>query len=139
VPLDAGLAEMGGRFAFLGTQYRLEVSDKEYFVDVLLYHRHLRCLVAIDLKVGEFEPEFVGKMQFYLAALDDKVRMEDENPSIGIILCKSKDRVIVEYALREATKPIGVATYRIVKRLPAELKSELPAPRQIARLLAGLE
>lgn len=133
------LREMGGRFAFLGTQYRLEVSDKEYFIDVLLYHRHLKCLVAIELKVGEFEPEFVGKMQFYLAVLDDKVRMADENPSIGIILCKTKDRVIVEYALRDATKPVGVATYKVVKRLPAKLKAELPAPKQIAGLLGGLE
>jgi predicted nuclease of restriction endonuclease-like (RecB) superfamily len=137
--IETFLREMGGRFAFLGTQYRLEVSSKEYFVDILLYHRHLRCMVAIDLKIGEFRPEYVGKMQFYLAVLDDKVRMPDENPSIGIILCKTKDRVIVEYALHDATKPIGVATYKIVKRLPADLKGELPAPKQIAKLLQGLQ
>jgi predicted nuclease of restriction endonuclease-like (RecB) superfamily len=130
------LRAMGGLFAFVGSQFRLEVGGREYFIDLLLFHRRLRALVALELKVGEFEPEFVGKMQFYLAALDDHVRQADENPSIGIILCKGKNRTVVEYALREARKPIGVATYRIVKRLPRALKSDLPAPEEIARLLA---
>jgi predicted nuclease of restriction endonuclease-like (RecB) superfamily len=134
----AFLREMGGMFAFVGSQYRLEVGDKEYFIDVLLYHRRLRCLIAIDLKVGEFVPEYVGKMQFYLAALDDTVREEGESPSIGIILCKSKDKMIVEYALRESSKPIGVATYRIVSTLPHELADQLPTPDQITRLLEGV-
>ncbi|MDD1777504.1 MAG: PDDEXK nuclease domain-containing protein [Candidatus Helarchaeota archaeon] len=132
------LREMGGMFAFIGSQYRLEISEKEYFIDLLLYHRRLKCLVAIELKIGEFLPEYVGKMQFYLAALDDLVRMADENPSIGIILCKSKDKTIVEYALRESNKPIGVATYRIVTVLPNELKGQLPEPEQIAKLLEGI-
>ncbi|MBO7411674.1 MAG: DUF1016 family protein, partial [Ottowia sp.] len=95
------LRAMGGMFAFMGSQYRLEVDGKEYFLDLLLFHRKLRALVAVELKIGEFEPEFVGKMQFYLAALDAQVRQEDENPSIGIILCKEKRRTIVEYALRD--------------------------------------
>ncbi|MBL7076067.1 MAG: DUF1016 family protein [Kiritimatiellae bacterium] len=129
------LREMGGLFAFVGSQFRLEVGGKEYFIDLLLYHRRLRCLVAIELKVGEFEPEFVGKMQFYLTALDRQVREKGEKPSIGIVLCKEKDRTIVEYALHTAKKPIGVATYRIVKRLPKELKGELPGPAEIAKLL----
>jgi predicted nuclease of restriction endonuclease-like (RecB) superfamily len=133
------LREMGGVFSFIGSQYRLEIGSKEYFIDLLLYHRHLKCLVALELKIGEFIPEYVGKMQFYLAALDDLVRMDDEKPSIGIILCKSKDRTIVEYALRESNKPIGVASYRIVSTLPEELSSELPAPEQIAKLLDGVE
>lgn len=137
--IETFLREMGGRFAFIGTQYRLEVSTEEYFVDLLLYHRHLRCLVAIDLKIGKFKPEYVGKMQFYLAVLDDKVRMPDENPSIGIILCKAKNRVIAEYALRDTAKPLGVATYKIVKRLPTDLERELPGPKEIAKLLADLE
>jgi hypothetical protein len=94
--------------------------------------------VAIELKIGEFLPEYVGKMQFYLAALDDLVRVADENPSIGIILCKSKDKTIVEYALRESNKPIGVATYRIVTVLPSELKGQLPEPEQVAKLLEGI-
>ena len=133
------LRAMGGLFAFMGSQYRLEVDGREFFLDLLLFHRRLRCLVAIELKVGDFQPEFVGKMQFYLTALDRQVRQEDENPSIGIILCKEKSRTIVEYALHDARKPIGVATYEITKTLPKELKGQLPRPEEIAALLEGLE
>ncbi len=129
------LREMGGIFSFVGSQFRLEVKGREYFVDILLYHRHLRCLVAIELKIGEFIPEFVGKMQFYLAALDSHVKTRDENPSIGIVLCKLKDKTIVEYALRESKKPIGIATYRIIRKLPKKLKKELPQPKQVEMLL----
>lgn len=129
------LRAMGGMFAFVGSQFRLEVEGKEYFIDLLLFHRRLKCLVAIELKIGEFEPEFVGKMQFYLIALDRQVREEGENPAIGIILCKEKTRTIVEYALMPADKPIGVATYEIVRRLPKALKGQLPSPEQIARIL----
>jgi predicted nuclease of restriction endonuclease-like (RecB) superfamily len=133
------LRAMGGLFAFVGSQFRLTVDDKEYFIDLLLYHRRLKCLVAIELKIGEFQPEFVGKMQFYLTALDRQVREEGENSSIGIILCKEKNRTVVEYALHDVGKPIGVATYRMVKRLPKELKGELPSPDEIAKLLGGVE
>ncbi|MEH2323983.1 MAG: PDDEXK nuclease domain-containing protein [Nostoc sp.] len=133
------LQEMGGIFAFIGSQYRLEVDDEEYFIDILLYHRRLKCLVAIELKIGKFLPEYVGKMQFYLAVLDNTVKLPDENPSIGIILCKSKQRTIVEYALKESNKPIGVATYQIVSKLPQELKNQLPDPEQVAKLLEGFE
>ena len=132
------LRAMDGMFAFMGSQYRLEVDGKEFFIDLLLFHRRLRCLVAIELKVGEFLPEFVGKMQFYLVALDRQVRQEDENPSIGIILCKEKSRTIVEYALHDARKPIGVATYEITKTLPKALKGQLPSPKDIAHLLEDL-
>ncbi|WP_448948988.1 PDDEXK nuclease domain-containing protein [Lautropia mirabilis] len=132
------LRAMGGMFAFMGSQYRLEVEGKEYFIDLLLFHRRLHALVAVELKIGEFEPEFVGKMQFYLAALDAQVRQEDENPSIGIILCKEKTRTIVEYALRDARKPIGVATYEITKTLPKKLKDQLPSPEVIAHLLESI-
>lgn len=137
--VDAFLREMGGMFAFVGSQYRLEVGDQEFFIDLLLYHRQLRCLVAVDLKIGKFQPEYVGKMQFYLAVLNEQVRLEGENPSIGIVLCKSKDKTIVEYALKDANKPIGVATYRMVAKLPKELKDQLPAPEQIAKLLEGVK
>lgn len=133
------LREMGNMFAFVGSQYRLEVNGKEYFIDLLLYHRVLRCLLAIELKIGEFLPEYVGKMQFYIAVLDDKVRVPDENPSIGIILCKTKDKTIVEYALRESKKPIGVAGYKMVKILPGEMKDMLPSPEQIEELLEGIQ
>jgi predicted nuclease of restriction endonuclease-like (RecB) superfamily len=133
------LQEMGGMFAFMGSQYRLEIDDEEYFIDILLYHRLLKCLVAVELKIGKFLPEYVGKMQFYLAALDDTVKQPDENPSIGIILCKSKNKTIVEYALRESNKPIGVASYQIVSSVPQELKNKLPAPEQVSKLLEGIE
>lgn len=133
------LQAMGGVFTFVGSQFGLVVDGKDYFIDLLLFHRRLRCLVAIDLKIGEFEPEFVGKMQFYLAALDRQVREADEAPSIGIILCKEKSRTIVEYALHDARKPIGVATYRVVSQLPEELEGQLPAPEEIARLLEKIK
>lgn len=136
--MDAFLREMGGILAFVGSQYRLEVSDKEYFIDILLYHRHLKCLLAIELKIGEFQPEYVGKMQFYLAILDDKIKISDENPSIGIIVCKNKDKLIVEYALKESKKPIGVSTYTISSALPKNLKNELPTPEQVGKLLENL-
>jgi predicted nuclease of restriction endonuclease-like (RecB) superfamily len=129
------LLEVGGMFSFIGSQYRLEVSGREYFIDLLLFHRRLRSLVALELKVGEFQPEHIGKMQFYLAVLDDTVRLQTENPSIGILICKSKDRTIVEYALRESSKPIGVGTYRIVSAVPDEMTNDLPTPDAFARLL----
>ncbi len=125
------LREMGALFTFVGSQYRLEVD----FIDLLLFHRRLRCLVAVELKNCEFQPEHVGKMQFYLAALDDSARQEGENPAIGIILCRTKDRTVVEYALRESNKPTGVSQYLIVSTLPANLMGQLPDPEQIARLL----
>jgi predicted nuclease of restriction endonuclease-like (RecB) superfamily len=133
------LRAMGGMFAFMGSQYRLGIDGEEFFIDLLLFHRRLRCLVAIDLKTGKFKSEFVGKMQFYLTALDRKVRQEDENSSIGIILCKEKSRTIVEYALHDARKPIGVATYEITKTLPRELRGQLPQPEEIAALLGGID
>jgi predicted nuclease of restriction endonuclease-like (RecB) superfamily len=137
--IEPFLQEMGGMFTFVGSQYRLTISNQEYFIDLLLYHRRLKCLIAVELKIGEFLPEYVGKMQFYLAVLNETVRLPDENLAIGIILCKSKDRTIVEYALRESNKPIGVATYHMVSTIPPELKGQLPAPQQIAKLLEGLE
>jgi len=132
------LRAMGSMFAFMGSQYRLEVEGDEYFIDLLLFHRRLKALVAVELKIGKFIPEYVGKMQFYLTALDRHVRQNDENPSIGIILCKEKNRTVVEYALHDAKKPIGVATYEITRTLPKELKGELPAPHEIAELLEDL-
>ena len=129
------LREVGNVYSFVGSQYRLEVGDQEYFVDLLLYHRKLRALVAIELKIGAFIPEYVGKMQFYLAVLDDTVRLRGENPSIGIIMCKEKNRTIVEYALKETNKPINVASYQMVSKLPKELQNELPSPEQISKLL----
>lgn len=136
--MDRFLREMGGAVTFVGSQYRLEVGGQEYFVDILLYHRHLRSLIALELKISAFLPEYVGKMQFYLTALDRQVKAHGDNPPIGIIVCKTKNKMVVEYALAEAKKPIGVATYRMTTKLPKELKGELPAPDQVARLLGEI-
>ncbi|PIQ93232.1 MAG: DUF1016 domain-containing protein [Nitrospirae bacterium CG_4_10_14_0_8_um_filter_41_23] len=133
------LIEIGGYFTFVGNQYRLEIDGQEFFVDLLLYHRHLRCLVAIELKVGAFKPEYAGKMQFYLSALNDRVKLPDENPSIGIILCKDKSRTIVEYALKDTKKPIGVSTYKLTEKLPRELKKYLPSPEEMIERIKYLE
>lgn len=120
------LLELGKGFAFIGRQYPLQVGDKEYRMDLLFYHIRLRCFVVIDLKVVEFKPEFAGKMNFYLSAVDDLLKTTEEQPSIGIILCKNKNKLEVEYALRGMNKPIGVSEFTITKALPAELKSTLP-------------
>jgi predicted nuclease of restriction endonuclease-like (RecB) superfamily len=108
------LLELGDGFSFIGNQYRLLLGQKEYFVDLLFFNRKIKSLIAIDLKIGAFEPEFVGKMNHYLGLLDDQVKMPDENPSIGIILCAEKDHIEVEIALRDFQKPIGVAEYQII-------------------------
>lgn len=107
------LLELGNGFTFIGNQYRLTLNQKEYFVDLLFFNRKLKALVAIDLKIGNFQPEYIGKMNHYLSLLDDQVRMPDENQSIGIVLCADKDHVEVEVALRDINKPIGVADYRL--------------------------
>lgn len=129
------LSEMGGTFAFIGNQHRLEVGGQEYFIDLLLFHRRLRCLVAIELKIGEFEPEHKGKMEFYLEALDRQERLPEENAPIGIIICRDKNKTVVEYALRTANRPIGVATYTVVPELPEAYRAELPSPESIAERL----
>ncbi len=137
--IESFLREVGNAYTFVGSQYRLEVGGQEFLIDILLYHRKLKSLVAIELKRGAFIPEYVGKMQFYLAVLNDTVRLADENPSIGIILCREKNRMIVEYALKDSHKPINVASYKIVQQLPQELKDQLPTPEQIERLLEHIE
>ena len=126
------LIEMGGDFSFMGNQYRILESGDEYFIDLLLFHRRLKSLVAIELKIGDFIPEYAGKMQFYLSLLNDKVKLPDENPSIGIIICKSKKRTRVDYALRESNQPIGISTYNLTNKLPKALEGLLPSPEKIA-------
>ena len=130
--IRAFLMEFGHDFSFVGNQYRLEVGGQEYFIDLLLYSRRMQAMVAIELKVGDFKPEYKGKMEFYLNVLDDTVKLPHENPSIGIIICKSKNRTIVEYALRNSSSPIGVATYSISSELPENYKAMLPASQDIA-------
>jgi predicted nuclease of restriction endonuclease-like (RecB) superfamily len=127
------LVELGVGFALVGRQYRLEVSGEEFFLDLLFYHLRLRCFVVVDLKMEAFKPEFAGKMNFYLSAVDDQLRHKDDQPSIGLLLCKERDRLIVEYALRDVKKPIGVAEWRtrLVESLPKKLQSSLPTVKQI--------
>lgn len=132
------LSEMGGMFTFVGSQYRLRVEDEDFFIDLLLYHRALKCFVAIELKVTEFKPAYAGQMQFYLAALNATHRLPDEGPAIGIILCRDKKRTIVEYALANSTHPIGVASYVVSKVLPKNLKGKLPTEEQISKLLEAV-
>jgi predicted nuclease of restriction endonuclease-like (RecB) superfamily len=120
------ILELGLGFSFIGNQYRLTLGNNEYFVDLLFYNRKLKCLVAIELKTGKFEPEYAGKMDFYLHLLDEQVKLKGENPSIGIILCADKDHIVVEYALRSVKKPVGVAEYYLTKRLPKSLQGKLP-------------
>ncbi len=126
------LLEMGHNFTFVGNQYKVCISDKEYFIDLLLYHRQLQCLVAVELKIGEFMPEYKGKMEFYLSVLNSTVKLPHENESIGIIICKSKDRTIVEYSLKSSNMPIGVATYNTSDYLPAKYQDYLPSSDEIS-------
>lgn len=126
---------LGKDFSFIGNQYRLIVQEQEYFIDLLFYNRQLQCLVAIELKRGEFKPEYLGKMNFYLSALDDLVRLPHENRSIGIILCKSQKTSIVEYAFRDMSKPMGVAVYKTTEELPEKYRDVLPNPEKLRELL----
>jgi predicted nuclease of restriction endonuclease-like (RecB) superfamily len=130
--LQQFILELGYGFCFVGRQYRLTLGRKEYFVDLLFYHRFLKALVAFDLKIGAFAPEHAGKMDFYLNLLNDKERAPDDQPSIGIILCAEKDDVEVEFALKTKANPIGVAEYQLQARLPAKYKGRLPTARQLA-------
>ncbi|WP_181706045.1 PDDEXK nuclease domain-containing protein [Chthonobacter rhizosphaerae] len=127
------LLELGTGFAFLGSQYRLTVAGRDYYLDLLFYHTKLHCHVVVDLKIGEFEPEFIGKMGFYLAAVDDHLMTEGDRPSIGLILCRSKTGLVVEYALRHVSKPIAVSAYTV---LPSDIARVLPSPTDLE---AGLD
>jgi predicted nuclease of restriction endonuclease-like (RecB) superfamily len=131
------LLELGVGFAFVGSQYPLEVGGEDFKIDLLFYHLKLRSFVVIDLKTGAFKPEYAGKMNFYLSAIDDLLRHPDDQPSIGMILCKSKNAVVAHYALRDTTKPIGIAEYRITASLPANLKANLPTIEDLEAALKG--
>ncbi len=133
--LQRFLLELGYGFCFIGRQYRLVLGTKEYFVDLLFYHRFLKVLVAFDLKIGEFEPEHAGKMDFYLNLLNDQQRGPDDGPSIGIILCAEKSDIEVEFALKSKTNPIGVAEYELQTQLPTELEGKLPTAKQLANVV----
>ena len=131
------LLELGAGFAFIGSQYHLEFDGEDYYVDLLFYHVKLRCYVVIDLKTGKFLPEYAGKMNFYLNVVDDLLRHPDDAPSIGLILCKQKKALSVEYALRGSSAPIGVSEYQITERLPDEFISSLPSAEQLSAEFSG--
>ena len=129
--LRSFLLELGVGFSFVGSQYPLEVAGEDYRIDLLFYHLKLRCFVVIDLKGGAFKPEYTGKMNFYLAAVDDLLKHPSDQPSIGLILCKSKKELVVEYALRNTTTPMGIAEFQYLEKLPEELKGSLPTIDEI--------
>ncbi len=129
------ILELGYGFCFVGRQSRLTLGKKEYFIDLLFYHRFLKALVAVELKVGPFEPEYAGKMDFYLNLLNEKERAPDDNPSIGIILCAEKDTLEVEFSLKTKNNPIGVAEHHLTPKLPKELKGKLPSERQLLAVM----
>jgi predicted nuclease of restriction endonuclease-like (RecB) superfamily len=133
------LLELGVGFAFVGSQYHLEIGNQDFYIDLLFYHLKLRCFVVIDLKMGAFQPEFSGKMSFYVSAIDDLLRHPEDQPTIGLILCRSKNQTIVEYALRDLQKPVGVATHRLGDPLPEPLKDSLPTIEQLEAELNMLE
>lgn len=125
------LLELGQGFAFIGSQVPLTFEDQEFFIDLLFYHINLRSFVVVELKAGKFKPEFIGKLGFYLAVVDDQFKKEFDQPSIGIVLCKAKNKVVAEYALRNSKAPIGVSEYTLSKALPKELKTSLPSIDEI--------
>lgn len=130
------LLELGKGFAFVGRQYSLTVSDNEYFIDLLFYHLELRCFMIIELKSGKFKPEYAGKLNFYLSAVDSQLKNSQDNPSIGLILCKHKDKIEAEYSLRDIQKPIGISEYKLTQALPEEFKNRLPSVEQLESQLS---
>lgn len=133
--LEKFLLELGAGFAFVGRQYHLEVSEQDFYIDLLFYHLKLRCYVVIELKKGKFKPEYAGKMNFYCSVVDDQLRHEQDNPTIGLILCQANDKIIAEYALKDVNKPIGISEYELTRALPDNLKSSLPTVEEIEERL----
>ena len=129
--LEKFLLELGSGFAFVGRQYHLEVSDKDFYLDLLFYHLKLRCFIVVELKKGDFKPEYAGKMNFYCSVVDDQLKQEIDQPTIGLIICQTKDRILTEYALRDINKPIGISDYELTRALPENLKSSLPTVEEI--------
>lgn len=135
--LEKFLLELGSGFAFVGRQYHLEVSDRDFYLDLLFYHLKLRGFIVIELKKGDFKPEYAGKMNFYCSVVDDQLRNETDQPTIGLILCQTKDRILAEYSLRDIHKPIGISDYELTRALPENLKSSLPTVEEIEAELGG--
>ena len=135
--LEKFLLELGGGFSFVGRQYHIEVSEQDFYIDLLFYHLKLRAFVVIELKRGDFKPEYAGKMNFYCSVVDDKLRHPTDQPTIGLILCQTKDRILAEYALRGIQKPIGVSDYELTRALPDDLKTSLPSIEELETELIG--
>jgi predicted nuclease of restriction endonuclease-like (RecB) superfamily len=135
--LEKFLLELGQGFAFVGRHYHVDVGEQDFYIDLLFYHLKLRCYVVIDLKRGDFKPEYAGKINFYCNVVDDQLRHETDQPTIGLILCQQPNRVLAEYALRGVDKPIGVSSYELTRALPGNLESSLPSIEQIERELQG--
>lgn len=125
------LLELGQGFAFVGNQYRITIGEEDYRLDLLFYHLTLRCFVVVELKAGEFKPEFAGKLNFYLSAVDDKLRHKDDNPTIGLLLCRAKNKTVVEYALRGIEKPLGISEFKLTESLPENFKTALPSIEEL--------
>lgn len=130
------LLELGSGFAYVGRQVHMEIGGEDFFIDLLFYHLSLRCFIVIELKTGPFRPEYIGQLNFYLSAIDSQKKAEHDNPSIGLLLCKSKNKVVAEYALRDSSKPIGIAEYQLIGSLPSELKTSLPSQESLEQALA---
>ncbi len=129
------LLELGKGFAFLGRQYKIEISETDYFIDMLFYHIELRCYIVIELKAGSFKPEYAGKLNFYLSAVDSQLKMQNDNKTIGILLCKKKDKIEAEYALRDINKPMGISEYKLTQSIPKNIKSKLPSIEELENKL----
>ncbi len=136
--LERFLLELGAGFAFVGRQYHLAVSDRDFYLDLLFYHLKLRCFVVIELKKGDFKPEHAGKMNFYCSVVDDQLRNENDNPTIGLILCQTNDRILAEYTLRDMQKPMGISEYELTRALPEKFRSVLPTVEEIEAEFDGL-
>ncbi len=130
------LLELGAGFAFLGKQYLLKVAGQEYFIDLLFYHLILRCYIVVELKTGAFKPEYAGKLNFYLSAIDEELKHKQDNPSIGMILCKRKNRIVAEYSLKNIAKPMGISECKIVRSIPEKLKTNLPTIYELEKELS---
>lgn len=137
--LTSFLLELGAGFSFIGRQFPVKVGDKEFSIDLLFYHYKLRCFVVIELKATEFMPEYTGKLNFYLNVVDDMIKPKDDNPTIGILICKQRNEIVTEYALRQINSPIGVSEYQFTAQLPQNLKDCFPTIEQIGQRLSDVE
>lgn len=134
--ITAFLLELGTGFAFLGNQYHLNVGGDDFYIDLLFYNLNLRCYVVIELKTGDFKPEYAGQLNFYLSAIDRQLKKDTDNPTIGLLLCKNKNNLVAEYALRDMNKPMGISEYKLSGDLPEQLKNELPSIDDIIKRIS---